>query len=352
MSLRAVPFRRVAALVSLTVCACGRGAARYEGTVTYKTSPDTSRSLHITALNWTDSSFGGMVEIGAPSGAGSAYGWFPNDTLNIVSLSPQGDTLVWKGTPQGPTLGGTYKVIGGPSLGAAGVWKAQLVAGRAITAKNLSATDSSDVGWTEILTVLGGIAVLALLSLRWMLQVPSTPTSPPPASSLAPALYGVGGWMLWFLIGQGVTVLFMLARLPELWSPDTQASWSIGTLLPGLRPLLTIEAAMHLGQIGLPVVGIVLTVQHRSRTPRFWVLYLLFLGAYGVIDVIGAELIQARSQELFGNPQLGGEEGDVGQAITMNTRMVMWAMIWSLYWIRSIRVKQTFGLTALERVPG
>jgi hypothetical protein len=345
-------MRRCAVFIALVVCACGRrGSARYEGTVTDTALPDSQTSLSITALTWTDSSFAGVVENGASGGAGAAYGWFPNGVLTIVSVSPGGDTLLWKATSEGPAIGGTYTVTGGPSQGTQGIWTTHLVGGRAITRKSLTVADTADVGWMEVLAALGAVLAVTWLSLRWLMKIPRTPSSPPLATSLAPQLYGIGGWMLWFLIGQGLTILFMLARLPELWSADTQSSWSMGALLPGMRALLTIESAMHLGQIVLPIAGFVLTVKHHAWTARFWLVYLMYLAAYGIIDIAGAGLIQQRSERLMGNAQTGGEEGGVWVAMMANARLVIWALIWSLYWIRSIRVKQTFGRAALESDP-
>ena len=349
-------MRRPAAVLLLLVAACGRrGSARYEGTLTDSALPDSQQALSITALTWTDSSFAGVVEHGASGGAGGAYGWFSKNELHIVSLSPRGDTILWKATSEGPAISGSYVVNGGPSQGSTGVWTTHLVRGRPITRQSLTTTDSSDVGWPEVLLALGAVVVLIWLSFVWLSKIPRTPVGPPPETSLAPKLYGIGGWMLWFLIGQGLTILFMLARLPELWSPDTQGSWSMGTLLPGMRALLTIEAAMHVGQIVLPVVGFVLTVKHHPWTSRFWFLYLMFLAAYGIIDITGAGAIESSTRRFMG-AALASEEGSEAEsgvwvAMIANARLIVWALIWSLYWVRSIRVKQTFGRTALERAP-
>jgi hypothetical protein len=304
-------------------------------------------------MTWTDTSFGAFVETGTPQGgSGGAYGWFPDGVLTIVSVSAAGDTILWKSTSEGPAIGGSYSVTGGSAQGEGGAWSARLVQGQAITAKTLTVPDGSSTGWVEVLLALTALTGVALLGFRWISKIPRRPLGAAPLStSLASKLYGVGGWMLWFLVGQSLTILFMLAQLPEIWSLETQSSWSMGTLLPGLRFLLTIESVMHVGQIVLPTVGIYLTVKHHPWTPRFWFLYLMWLAAYGIIDIAGAGYFQQQSHRFMGSVPQPGEEGDVWVAMTANARLIFWALVWSLYWIRSVRVKQTFGRTALESVP-
>jgi hypothetical protein len=156
--------------------------------------------------------------------------------------------------------------------------------------------------------------------------------------------------MAWFILGQIVTVLLLLVRIPEVWQPFNDGTWAFGSVLTGLRFILIIETAFHLIQIVVPTIGIYLTVKHDHKTPRFWFAYLASVVVYGIIDVFGAGQVQNQMGQILGNSQeMQRSSADMQAAQVLNLRLILWALVWVLYWCRSKRVQHTFGYRALER---
>jgi hypothetical protein len=110
------------------------------------------------------------------------------------------------------------------------------------------------------------------------------------------------------------------------------------------------ETAANVAQIVVPVIGIILTAKHHPFAPRLWLAYLVAMIAYGVTDVVWGSVGFHQAQALFGDsaPTRAMNEA-MGPAAVINLRLALWALIWSLYWIRSKRVRATFGHAALDR---
>src|SRR5262245_61773683 len=101
----------------------------YRGSAMTEAAPDSAASLAITFWSRTDSSFSGFIKAGSPmSTGGSAYAWHEHGMLKIVTVSPSGDTLVWRSRAADDSIGGTFETTGGPN-DFGGTWRAHRVKG-------------------------------------------------------------------------------------------------------------------------------------------------------------------------------------------------------------------------------
>ena len=72
--------------------------------------------------------------------------------------------------------------------------------------------------------------------------------------------------------------------------------------------------------------------------------------AYGITDVVWASIGLQQTHALFGDSApTRAMTAALAPAEAMNLRLAFWALIWSLYWMRSKRVRATFGHAALDR---
>ena len=341
------------AAVLLGVClGCSMvGSTRYVGTATDTTLSQPPASVSLTVLSGTDTSFTGWLLMGPPvAGTGSAFGWFKGDTLKLVTVSESGDTIFWYSDRAGATLAGRFTVTGGPNAARRGKWTATLVRGPVLTHSMNPGIAETSVGVPLVIVGIVGALALFVAAAFWVRAAPRrVPGTTPPAPEPGVALVGVGGWMAWFLLGQSLTVLLSLGRLYSDWPPWTPESWAFGNALPGFNLLITIETAANVAQIVVPVIGIILTAKHHPLAPRLWLAYLAAMFAYGVTDVVWASIGLQQTHALFGDSApTRAMTAALAPAEAMNLRLAFWALIWSLYWMRSKRVRATFGHAALD----
>jgi hypothetical protein len=350
------PFRRMVATSALAlglgVGCSGIGSTRYVGTVTNRGLPNSPASLSLTLLRGTDTSFTAYLLIGAPlGGSGSAYGWFGGDTIKLVTISESGDTIFWLSPQGGATLDGRYSITGGQNAGRGGTWTARLVRGPALTGGTHPRTPAP--GSVPLLIV--GTVVLAaglVAAAAWVRAAPRrVAATPSPAEGAGKEWHGVGGWMAWFLLGQGLTAVISAVRLISDWPPWTPASWAFGNALSGFNLLIMMETVANIGLIVVPLIGLVLTAKKHPAVPRLWFAYLIGMFVYALTDVVGTAIGMQEAQNLFGDGAVTRAMQDaVSPAAALNIRLMFWALIWALYWARSKRVRNTFGHGAVDRV--
>lgn len=355
MALGSYASRLALGLAAVTLAACLGcsmvGSTRYVGTATDTSLSQSPGSLSLTVLSGTDTSFTGWLLSGPPlAGSGSAYGWFSGDTLKLVTISEAGDTIFWFADRAGATLAGRFTVTGGRYAAQRGTWTATLVRGPVVTRGMNPQMAEFSVGVP--LVVLGLVIALALFvaGAYWVRAAPRpVPATTPPVAGPDNALVGVGGWLAWFLLGQALTVVLSAGRLISDWPPWTPDSWAFGNALPGFNLLITMETAANVAQIVVPVIGIILTAKRHPFAPRLWLAYLVAMFAYGVTDVVWGSVGVHQAYAVFGDsaPTHAMSEA-MGPAAVINLRLALWAVIWALYWIRSKRVRATFGHAALD----
>ncbi|MGA7616294.1 MAG: DUF2569 family protein [Thermoanaerobaculia bacterium] len=154
---------------------------------------------------------------------------------------------------------------------------------------------------------------------------------------------GVAGWMMLFVIGQGLTVTIALAGMKSLLSEFSGEAWRFSARISYLHTLLTLEALMHIGQIILPIIGIALTFRRAPGAPLFWKAYLALLILYAIIDVGASKVVLGDFHRLLPERAWPAVDAAVHGAIVQNVRLFFFSVIWFLYWTVSVRVTNTFG---------
>jgi hypothetical protein len=97
--------------------------ASNHGAATAPIDAGISASLTITIVRDSTAPLGAEVVIGAPLlGSGNASLWVWDDSLVMLSIGLNADSIVWAAACTGPEYAGSYRVIGGPYTGQGGRW--------------------------------------------------------------------------------------------------------------------------------------------------------------------------------------------------------------------------------------
>ena len=343
-------------LVCLAAGCRDPGSARYEGSVE-NSSREQRGTARLTVFSRTDSTFGGYLDVDKSLGdAGLTIGWRTPTGWHLRTTSETGDTILWRGDGRAPSLGGamltgSFTIVGGPRFDQIGTFQWKLVRGRGLELPEQRAAFVSTAGMrveTPMVIIATLVETLLLIvAVRWVRASPFTrqPARRPLPSSRD--LDGVGGWMGWFLIGQGLTTLFMLVRVKELWAAFVNGTWVIMGTAAGVRSVLVVESVVHVLQILIPAIGLVLTIRHNRQAPRLWFVYLSALATYAMVDIAATSAIESVMREIASADELAKMTQSVGAAEFLNMRLLIFCVIWLAYWSSSQRVLVTFGGQAL-----
>jgi len=321
----------------------------YRGSAMTEAAPDSAATLAITFWSRTDSSFGGFVKAGSPiSQGGFAYAWHERGMLRIVTVSPSGDTLVWRSRTSDDSIGGTFETTGGAQKDLGGTWRAHRVKGHTASAATLRLPTRSD--WlAPALMVWPALLLAAILAARWIRRKP-IPPGPPVDRGIAAVgrTAGIGGWLAFFSLGQAFGTAFYIVRsFPAVVASATGPTWTIGAASPALRPTLLLEMAFSLLHIVLPAVGLYLIFRRNRYAPRFWFALMMAFGVYAALDIAGGWALHSQLLDRLG-PEFASSNSS-SSARWSNISMLIASWLWALYWARSIRVRSTFGADAIDR---
>jgi hypothetical protein len=173
-----------------------------------------------------------------------------------------------------------------------------------------------------------------------------------PTFQIPGASAGIGGWLLLFLITQGVAAVWVLAGVRTIVGAFTPEVWAIGQVVPHYHLLAVSEAVMWVAQVVCPPVGITLAIRRYPRTPLFFEIYLAAIFAYHSLHLLLAPQVYsgivewARSQ----GAQTTTLERAGDDVVLSAARGMAYAVLWFFYWLRSIRVDATFREPAAPRV--
>jgi hypothetical protein len=334
--------------LSLSATANCQGHVQYTGSIERR-APDT-RSAAVTLNVWssTDSTLHGYISIAPPIGrSGEMTGWFEKDSLELLSASESGDSIRWYSSRLGAHLTGTYAVYSGAGAGQTGNWSVTLVHGTALSppgtppAVSVSSLRSDLPGWL--------LLAVTVLAFAWGFRRiwRSSNTRPVewtfPVTDADARLRGVGGWMAWFLFAQLLSFLLALVRVTHVWTTVHGTSWSMGEVIPELRPMLAMESIANIAQLTSPIVAVVLTTRLDQRARPWWLLHLGMIFLFASLDIAaGARLLEAM-------PLVTGIEGAQRASVAIDTareknvRVLLGSATWFLYWYRSRRVRLNFG---------
>jgi hypothetical protein len=337
---------RLRLVALLGALACGQPAAtQYVGVAMSEAAPEKEAKLILTLYARSDTGTSGVMDVGDPvRGTGYSWAWQEGSELQIVSVDAiEGDTVVWTSKQVDEEIGGRYEVVGGAHEGETGTWRATLTRGPSVFAAYepqvlpMPATSSF---WPFLLFLAGGAVIGA-----WILRAP-VPVVAMDAGLHAPVFRTpLGGWLAFFAFAQ--TVAFFVAAYHAIGS-WTSYTGGIGfaAALPGMEALLVTETAFLMLSPILIAIGMVLFWRRSPLTPRFWVGFCVATMVYLLADYSLGAALNSGLHRLIGEEL--SSQGESAAETRLVVRQVFANLAWGLYWIKSTRVRNTFGATALD----
>lgn len=337
------------ALIALIAACSGRRVTEYVGSAMNPATPEAEGSIRLTLYSRTDTSFSGVIELGAPmSGTGRAYAWTEGSELLIVTVGAAGgDSIKWFSPLTDAGLGGRFQVFGGPHTGQSGTWRAHLVAGLPATEATLRMPKLILLPSPLALWPILALILIAVALARWIRAAPrgsavdGVPWRAPPGR-----LAGIGGWLLFFVVGRAISLLIWVPQFRTSWQ-NYGASVGLSTAVPGLQPLIVFETAVAFLGLPLTIIGLVLLFRRSPLAPRYWVAFLAFTAFGSLFDVGAMHFIRPGLLRLVGTTAHSAAKRNA--SLTLALEQAGFSLLWALYWTRSLRVRATFGATALDR---
>jgi len=198
--------------------------------------------------------------------------------------------------------------------------------------------DADDVNWPIVIVVLLALAGSTFVSLKYIYLYDPPYQAPNHVNS---RLEGLAGWLIWPGFVMIVSPIKIVVESGELWYIFSALQWSfiedqIGT---GLLIAIAAEMICNVAMVVMALFLIAMFFTRRHTFPRFFIAYFVF-----VLAVSGADLL---ALHLLSYPGVEVEPSDIRELI----RLAGYTAIWSLYFIKSERVKATFTLQRKRREP-
>ncbi|HEU4994121.1 MAG TPA: hypothetical protein VFT29_04850, partial [Gemmatimonadaceae bacterium] len=310
----------------------------YRGTLTNHQLPDQRVTLEFSIFHRSDSATAGWLQSGAPLNT-KGITWVVDaatdeDSLYLVTQSPVGDTIVWASATRRGSIGGEYWFTDGRKVGRGGTW--QLAPAPRLSAQTLTLV-AAIVAGVLLLALFAGAAYGAERWWRWRARRPLVVTD------LQRTQWGgVGGWLIFVVLGQSLVAIKQLVGFHEVIETYGDG-WMLGAAIGTWRPLLVMEGAFQVFQIIGIVGGIVLIFRKSWMAPAYWMLFLASLVMYGLTDIIGTASMQRRMAMVFDAEAMTDFNAKAAAAASLNVRLMIGALLWSLYWARARRVALTFA---------
>ena len=137
---------------------------------------------------------------------------------------------------------------------------------------------------------------------------------------------GLGGWMIFPVMGSFLSPVQLALGLPESLNAMTTADFAGAS--GGFKAFVAAEIIVHIVMLGLWIYAIVLLLGRKSRFPRILIALLAAALAINIADL-------AIAAGVF-NSKLDPQDGKV------LARSLVGCLIWIPYMLRSRRVRNTF----------
>lgn len=159
----------------------------------------------------------------------------------------------------------------------------------------------------------------------------------PPVLTVKPQLQGLGGWLVLVGIGLCLAPFVRIFTVAGSWDGFfSQQVWQVVAMPKGesyhalYAPLLIFEMLGNIILFGMHLTALTLFFGKRRAFPNFFIAMALTNVLFIILDEVGCAMI----------PFLQANAGSKGH--TEAFRAVFYAIIWSLYMVKSQRVKNTF----------
>jgi hypothetical protein len=165
-------------------------------------------------------------------------------------------------------------------------------------------------------------------------QAPSAGLDPPDPQPLATGdpyePRGIGGWLVLPLLSICGSIVNLIRGLPATISPLVEAEiWNHRDDQPLLIPWAIFDVAETLAMLGFTVVLLWLFLKRSRRVPKLMIAWLVATVLFIVVDHLEASLSQA--------PWRGAESVLTAAVLGFLSRG-----LWVAYFLKSVRVKNTF----------
>jgi hypothetical protein len=189
--------------------------------------------------------------------------------------------------------------------------------------------NAGDINWLLVIIVVLAFAGAGFLSYKYLyLYDPPAP----PADHSNTRLEGLKGWLILPGIAIIASPIRILIETRDIWYLFSAWQWSIiaDQLETGMLVTIVIEMICNVALIVFALFLIVMFFTRRHTFPRFFIAYFVF-----TLAVTGGDLLVLH---LLPYPGAEVEASDLGELI----RLAIYTIIWSLYFMKSKRVKATF----------
>ena len=150
--------------------------------------------------------------------------------------------------------------------------------------------------------------------------------------SLGPKLKGVGGWLLFFIIGQ--MILRPLRTLSELNDPKNVVTPVFESMFPTTATIISIERAFSIGLLAFGVaVAISLWKVHTPFSVKLTKIFLIANPAFMLLDSLVYQLSDLP-------PEL--QDSIMREGLIQAGVVAIVCLIWFLYFTKSERVRATY----------
>jgi transglutaminase-like putative cysteine protease len=198
--------------------------------------------------------------------------------------------------------------------------------------------DAGDINWLMVIIIVLAFAGAGLLSYKYLyLYDPPCP----PADHPDTRLEGLGGWLILPGIAIITSPVRILIETRDIWYLISAWQWSIiaDRLETGLLATMVVEMICNVALIMIALFLIVMFFTRRHTFPRFFIAYFVFS-----LVVTGGDLL---ALHLLSYPGVEVDAPDLGEL----ARLAVYTVIWTLYFMKSKRVKATFTRRRKNNTP-
>jgi transglutaminase-like putative cysteine protease len=198
--------------------------------------------------------------------------------------------------------------------------------------------DAGDINWLMVIITVLAFAGAGFLSYKYLYLY--DPPCPPP-DHLNTRLEGLKGWLILPGIAIIASPLRILIETADVWYLFSAWQWSIigDQLETGLLATMVVEMICNVALIVIALFLIVMFFTRRHTFPRFFIAYFVFTLAVAAGDLLALHLLSYPGVEV--------DASDLGAL----ARLAVYTVIWTLYFMKSKRVKATFTRRRKNKAP-